>query len=123
MTSEEIRTCYCIPAEILEEYEAWKKKQGNSILAGEKQYDDRDLELLGRIMTLHEAGFEEKQVGMYLDFAQNGTEGQQKCFAMLQKQREQILAQIHSGEQMLERLDYLRYETETKRENRKDGTT
>lgn len=111
MTGEEIRTCYCIPKEIIEEYEEWKKKQGSSGSSSKGQYDDRDLELLGKIMTLHEAGFEEKQVEMYLNFAQTGAEGQQKCFAMLQKQREQILAQIHSGEQMLERLDYLRYET------------
>lgn len=114
MTGEEIRKRYCIPTEILEEYEIWKKKQGSSDPAGEKRYGDRDLELLGKIMTLHEAGFEGKQVELYLDFAKNGVEGQQKCFAMLQKQREQVLAQIHSGEQMLERLDYLRYETETK---------
>ena len=114
MTGEEIRKRYCIPTEILEEYETWKKKQESSGSSSEEQYGDRDLELLGRIMTLHEAGFEEKQVGMYLDFAKTGAEGQQKCFAMLQRQREQILAQIHSGEQMLERLDYLRYETETK---------
>jgi len=114
MTGEEIRKRYCIPTEILEEYEIWKKKQEGSGSSSEEQYGDRDLELLGKIMTLHEAGFEEKQVEMYLDFAKTGGEGQKKCFAMLQKQREQVLAQIHSGEQMLERLDYLRYETETK---------
>lgn len=114
MTGEEIRKRYCIPMEIIEEYETWKKKQGSRGSSSEGQYGDRDLELLGKIMTLHEAGFDEKQVEMYLDFVKSGDEGQQKCFAMLQKQREQVLAQIHSGEQMLERLDYLRYETENK---------
>ena len=113
MTGEEIKKCYCIPDEIFAEYERWKTGQDCSL--DKKHYNDCDLELLSKIMTLHEAGLGEAQVKEYLDFAEHGTEGRQKCFAILQKQREGLLGQIHRMEQMLERLDYLRYEAEKRK--------
>ena len=104
MTGEEIMERYCIPLQILTEYKNWKK------LEDAEEYSDADLDCLIQIMTLREVGFGNVEVEKYLELTKAGGVGKQKRLAMIQNQRNQLLTQIHAMEQMLERLDYLRYE-------------
>lgn len=108
MTKKEISRCCQIPREVLSEYEHWnlsgKKTEGDV-----QQYDGEDIQKLGMIMTLTEAGLTKKQIECYMRLAEkDNTENRR--MELLNKQREQILVQIHKLEQQIEKLDYLRFQ-------------
>lgn len=66
MTIQEASERYQIPMEILKEYEAWGLCGTVKRVMGAWQYDDQDLERLSLIMTLHDSGFENEEVGEYM---------------------------------------------------------
>lgn len=104
MTGEEMIERYCIPEKILVEYKNWKNSGGTD------EYCDTDLEYLSQIITLREVGFEDAEVIEYLNLTKEIGAGKEKRLLMLQTQRNKLLTQIHAMEQILEHLDYLRYE-------------
>ncbi len=108
MTKEEICRCCQIPMEVLSAYEHWNL-DGRKEEDGGWQYSDRDIQKLSMIMTLLETGLTEGRIECYMRLAENdGTENRR--MELLNKQREQILTQIHVLEQQIEKLDYLRYQ-------------
>jgi len=94
--------------EVLSAYEHWN-------LSGEKaeddvrQYDDEDIQKLSLIITLTEAGLTKSQIECYMRLAEKDST-ENRRMELLNKQREQVLAQIHVLEQQIEKLDYLRYQ-------------
>lgn len=104
MTKREVEARFEIPAAIIDEYESW------NLCGGRGQYDERDITLLGMIATLHEIGFEKKDVEQYARLSLSGRSTSGARLAMLDKRRAQILDGIHCGEGQLERLDWLRHE-------------
>lgn len=108
MTREEVCRCCQIPMKVLSAYEHWNQEEGHSC-SDEWQYDDEDIQKLSMIITLSEAGLTENQIECYMRLAEkDGTENRR--MALLNKQREHALTQIHMLEQQIERLDYLRYQ-------------
>ena len=57
MTIYEASERYCIPIQILREYESWGLCGEVKKVMGSWRYDDSDLERLVTIMTLHDIGF------------------------------------------------------------------
>ena len=57
MTINEASEKYKIPLEVLYEYESWGLCSSVKKVMGNWHYDDRDLEYLSLIMTLHDIGF------------------------------------------------------------------
>ena len=107
MTKEEISRCCQIPGEVLSEYEHWNLS-GKEPENDNRQYDDKDIQKLSTIMTLAEAGLTKSQIECYMRLAEkDNTENRR--LELLNKQREQALAQIHELEQQIEKLDYLRF--------------
>lgn len=62
MTISEASEKYKIPLEILREYESWGLCGSVKKVMGAWHYDDRDLENLSLIMTLHDIGFTADEV-------------------------------------------------------------
>ena len=94
MTIQEASERYQIPMEILKEYEAWGLCGTVKRVMGAWQYDDQDLERLSLIMTLHDSGFENEEVEEYM----------------------RLLLEEKNTEKQLERLDYLRFKIQQKKE-------
>ena len=67
MTIYEASERYCIPIQILREYESWGLCGEVKKVMGSWRYDDSDLERLGTIMTLHDIGFTNTEVERYID--------------------------------------------------------
>ena len=65
MTKTEASECYNIPVEVLDEYESWGLCGEVIKVMGAWQYDDRDIERLSMIMTLHDIGFSNKEIDVY----------------------------------------------------------
>lgn len=108
MTIREVSERYNIPMEILKEYETWARKRAAQKTVGAWQYDDADLERLSLVLSLHEIGFDSREVELYLKLlGQEGTEAQR--IRMLSQKRSRLLEQIHTQEKLLRQLDYLRY--------------
>ena len=106
MTIREVSERYNIPMEILKEYETWARKRAAQKTVGAWQYDDADLERLSLVLSLHEIGFDSREVELYLKLlGQEGTEAQR--IRMLSQKRSRLLEQIHTQEKLLEQLDYL----------------
>ena len=121
MTIDEASRQYCIPIQILREYESWGLCGAVKKVMGAWQYDDTDIERLSTIMTLHDIGFTSQEVETYMRLLleQEGT-GRARL-RMLDEKRRAALDDIHFREKQLERLDYLRHELrkrtdETKRQ-------
>ena len=110
MTKQEASEKYQIPLEILNEYEKWNLCDSVKQVMGAWQYDDRDLERLSMIMTLHDIGFSENEVAEYMRLllSENDTETQR--LSMLNQKRSRELDEIHFKEKQLERIDYLRHQ-------------
>ena len=113
MNIHEASERYGIPLHILEEYESWGLCDEVKKVMGAWQYDDRDLERLSIIMTLHDIGFDQNEVADYMRLLLSKTDTCSQRMAMLNRRRSDTLDEIHFRERQLERLDYLRYEMQT----------
>ncbi len=109
MTINEASERYNIPIEVLEEYESWGLCGEVKKVMGVWQYDDTDLERLGTIMTLHDIGFSNEEVEIYMRLLLEGESTENERMCMLNKLRSTALDEIHFKEKQLERLDYLRH--------------
>lgn len=85
---------------------------------GTWQYDDSDIERLGLIMTLHDLGFDNREVETYMRLYMEKEKTGDQRMDMLNMKRNDALNEIHFREAQLMRLDYLRHSIKnTKGEN------
>lgn len=110
MTIDEASQKYNIPIKILKEYENWGLCQEVKKVMGSWHYDDRDIERLSMIMTLHDIGFTNEEIEKYMLLMMQGKISEKECIKMLNKKRNGILDEVHLKEKQISRLDYLRYE-------------
>lgn len=96
MTLDEAAARYRIPPQVLHDYAEW---------AQTSEIDDRALERLGLMTTLHDIGFSNTEIARYLR-AQNDLER----LRLLNTQRHIILTEIHEREHALSTLDVLRHQ-------------
>ena len=109
MTINEASEKYSIPIEVLKEYESWGLCGEVRKVMGDWQYDDTDLERLSMIMTLHDIGFSNEEVEIYMRLLLDGNSTANERLQMLNKLRNTALDEIHFKEKQLERMDYLRH--------------
>ncbi len=109
MTIDEASERYHIPIEILQEYESWGLCGSVKKVMGAWQYDDRDIERLSMIMTLHDIGFNRDEVETYMRLLLEEKNTEAQRLDMLNKKRATALDEIHFKERQLERMDYLRH--------------
>lgn len=121
MTIDEVSRRYMIPRKILEEYESWGGCGAVKKVMGDWQYDDKDLERLSLIMTLHDIGFEREEIETYMTLMLQEGSGETDRLRMLEKKRSGLLDEIHFREKKLEHLDYLRYEISRMKKERKSA--
>lgn len=110
MTIDEASEKYNIPIKILKEYESWGLCQEVKKVMGSWYYDDRDIERLSIIMTLHDIGFTNQEIEKYMRLLMLGNLGEQERINMINKKRNGILDEVHFKEKQIARLDYLKYE-------------
>ena len=98
MTKEEASERYQIPLKILQEYENWNLCGEVKTGMGAWQYDDQDLERLGMIMTLHQTGFDQKEIREYMELYLAGEETAAERMRILKEKRDAALDEIHFQE-------------------------
>lgn len=108
MTKEETIRHFNIPAEVLDEYHALGLCDEVKKVMGTWHYDDRDVERLGLIMTLHDVGFSNEEVAGFMELETQGKATEDKRQKILDEKRAASLEEIHFKEKQLDRLDYLR---------------
>ncbi|PWJ47900.1 MerR family transcriptional regulator [Faecalicatena contorta] len=110
MTKQEASKFYMIPEEVLDEYAAWGLCGEVKKVMADWKYDDQDLERLSMIMALHDMGFANADVEIYMRLLLKGDSTKPERMRMLNRQRNKALDEIHLRERQLERMDYLRHE-------------
>ena len=110
MTAAEASEKYNIPVSVLKEYANWGLCSEVQKVMGAWQYDDRDLERLSMIMTLHDIGFSNEEVETYMRLLLDGDATENERLRMLNRLRNSALDEIHFKEKQLERMDYLRHQ-------------
>ena len=110
MTMKEASEQYQIPIKILKEYEKWELCGAVKKVMGAWQYDDQDIERLSMIMTLHEMGFHNSEVELYMRLTLEGDHTKAERIAMLNRRRGKTLDEIHFKEKQIAHMDYLLYE-------------
>lgn len=110
MIADEVCVRYHIPHKVLKEYHYWGLCDAVRIAMDDWQYDDKDLERLGMIMSLHDMGFEKKEVEMYMKLLLQGDKTMKERMKMLDQLRSKALDEIHLRERQMMRMDYLRKE-------------
>ena len=116
MTMQEASKRYCIPVEVLREYERWGLCGVVKTVMGAWQYDDEDIERLSMIMTLHDIGFDNGQVERYMRLMLEERNSEEKRMRMLELLRDSTLDEIHVKQKQLDRMDYLRYKLQQEKE-------
>lgn len=119
MTIDEASERYKIPIEVLREYESWGLCDEVKKVMGAWQYDERDLQRLSIIMTLHDIGFSNDEVECYMRLLLEGNSTEDERLQMLNKQRGMTLDEIHFKQKQLDRMDYLRYKIEKAQKERR----
>ena len=109
MTINEASERYNIPIEVLKEYESWGLCDEVRRVMGVWQYDDRDIQRLSMIMTLHDIGFDNNEVEAYMRLLLEGDSTEEERLDMLKKKRGVTLDELHFKQKQLDRVDYLRY--------------
>ena len=109
MTINEASERYHIPVEVLKEYESWGLCDEVRRVMGGWQYDDRDIQRLSMIMTLHDVGFDNSEVESYMRLLLEGDSTEKERLDMLNKKRGATLDELHFKQKQLDRVDYLRY--------------
>ena len=112
MTAREASERYNIPAAVLHEYESL-------VLCDEakkESYDDRDIERLSLMMTLHDVGFSGEETARYMRLLLSEGDTAQERMHMLAQKRSGTLDELHLCQRQLDRLDYLRYELSKNKE-------
>lgn len=120
MTIDEVSERYNIPIEILRKYQSWGLCNAVKEVMEIWEYDDRDLERLSIIMTLHDIGFTSTEVEKYINLLLQGESTENERLNMLNHRRCNTLDEIHLQEKKLERLDYLRHEIKKAGKTRSD---
>ena len=120
MTIHEASEKYKIPIEILHEYECWGLCGSVKKVMGGWHYDDRDLEHLSLIMTLHDIGFTSEEVETYMRLLLEGADTEVRCLQRLNQKRNQTLDEIHFKEKQMDHLDYLRHKIQKKQKEEAD---
>lgn len=110
MTKQEIYEQLKIPQTVLDEYKAWGLCDSVKAVMDDWQYDEKDLERLGMIMTLHDIGFDKDTIKDYMNLFIKGDYTSAKRLRILQQERAKTLDEIHFYTRKLERLDYLRHQ-------------
>lgn len=107
MNREAVHQRYGIPFAVLEKYEnssiAKVQAEGNMVV-----YDDSAIEELGFIVSLLDFGFPWDEIMCYMKMKKDGRYCH--CMDLLNEKRNNMLAEIHKKEQMISRIDYLKYE-------------
>ena len=100
MTKEELKKQYCIPAEILNKYEKYRKCDS---------FGETDAENISMLMTLYAAGFDDTEAKKYMELCFSGYDTSSERTKMLEKKRKDTLFDIHVKQKQLDGIDYLRY--------------
>lgn len=116
MTIHEASERYLIPLSVLREYESWGLCTAVKQVMGAWQYDDRDLERLSMIMTLHDIGFLPADVERYMRLLSAGEGSEAERVRMLNEKRAATLAEIHLKEAQIARMDYIKLQIRKSRE-------
>lgn len=106
MTFDEIKRYYNIPVEVIEEY----KNCGFCRIKGESKCNDSDLEKLKLILLLQDSGFDMKEIESYIKIEAADEKRDIKKMKLLNEKRNQMLDKIHTYEEQLRNLDYIRHE-------------
>lgn len=86
MTINEVSEGYGVPLEVLKEYESWGLAAKKEM--SEWEYDDRDIELLGMVMTLRDIGFDNHAAEAYMQLYLKGKPAEKQRLAMLNQKRQ-----------------------------------
>lgn len=108
MNREEVSRCYGLSMELLERYENWNLRKN-----GEKgfSYSAQDLQRLSLVVLLRDIGFSWEECRVFLCLENR----EASCrLQMLEQHRNLLLEEIHRQEGLLEQLDGLRFQLETK---------
>ena len=89
MTKTEASEFYNIPVELLDEYESWGLCGEVKKVMGAWQYDDRDIERLSMIMTLHDIGFSNNDIETYMRLMLEGDSSETREAADAERQAQQ----------------------------------
>lgn len=106
MTIYEASRRYNIPIEILREYERWRARGTDEEL---RQYDDEDIRRLSVMMTLRDAGLSGDETEAYMKLLTAEKDTADQRLKIIKCRRDSTLCEIHSKQEQLDRLDYLRY--------------
>ncbi|MDQ0204746.1 MerR family transcriptional regulator [Pectinatus haikarae] len=107
MNREAVHKKYSIPFEVLKKYEsssiAKVQSEGAATI-----YDDYALKELSFIMSLLDFGFSWDEIMSYMKMKKDSKYCH--CMDLLNEKRNDMLEEIHKKEQMISRIDYLKYE-------------
>lgn len=107
MTSDEVCVRYQIPQDVMNAYESWQLRGAK----GHKgMIETEDIEHLSMIVTLYAIGFTTAEVERYMRLLVSPKDTKKERMAMLEKIREQAMKDLHTKHEVVDQIDYLRYQ-------------
>ena len=104
MNRQEVILNYGVPEETMCQYDAMCHKTGDTA-----DYTEGDIQCISRMIELRDMGVSSETAVQYMQM-EKGEHTQQKKLQLLNRTREELLEGIHSREEQLIKLDYVRFQ-------------
>lgn len=77
---------------------------------GAREYEDKDIKHLSKIVTLKNAGLSNELILKYMQLSKQDESSNEEISFILKQQRQSLLDEIHHRQKNLDCLDYLLYD-------------
>lgn len=110
MKTEEVSEKFNINIEELRYYESVGLLDDVKINDGIREYEDKDIKILSKVITLKNLELNISEISRYIKLMNLGLDGDNERIKILNKKRNILLDEIHDKQKNIDCLDYIIYE-------------
>lgn len=109
MKAEEVSKKFNIKLEELKYYESIGLFDDVKISNGVREYEDKDIEVLSKVVTLRNLELSMSEILRYIKLMKQGNDGDNERVRILNKQRNVLLDEVHNKQKSIDCLDCIIY--------------
>lgn len=112
MTRTEVSRDFCVSESLLSSYEASGLIQCPHDTDGKPIYQEQEVQLVGLMKSLLDAGMEQGTLRQYLSLRNADSDTRPEQIRLLRRHRAKLLDDLHGCQAELDHVDYIIYATE-----------
>ncbi len=109
MKAEEVSKRFNIKLDELKYYEDIGFFNDVKISDGVREYEDKDIEVLSKVVTLRNLEFSISDISTYISLMKQGVDGDNERVRILNRKRNVLLDEVHNKQKSIDCLDCIIY--------------